>query len=103
MSDNGNRLVMGDINSSNVGKVVVYDYSNGTWTPTDIPHPYGTSESDKYGFDLDISGDGNRIVTEKIAVSTASLSRLGVKKIAVSRASQYRVGVKENAVSRASQ
>ena len=41
----------------------MYDYSNGTWTPTDIPHPYGTSESDKYGFDLDISGDGNRIVT----------------------------------------
>lgn len=65
LSNDGNRLVMSDITNSGVGKLVVYDYisSSSTWTPTDIVHPYGVTEVDKYGFDVDMTGDGNRIIT----------------------------------------
>lgn len=65
LSNNGNRLVMSDITNGGVGKLVVYDYisSSSTWTPTNIVHPYGVTEVDRYGFAVAMSGDGNRIIT----------------------------------------
>jgi len=63
LSNNGNRLAMSDLTQGGVGKLVVYDYSNSTWTLTNIVHPYGVTENDRYGFAMDMTGDGNRIVT----------------------------------------
>lgn len=65
LSNNGNRLVMSDITQGGVGKLVVYDYisSSSSWTPTNIVHPYGVTENDRYGFAVDMTGDGNRIIT----------------------------------------
>ena len=76
ISDDGTRVAMAHHKNDYRGNVAIYDYSNGVWTGTQIPHPNNVSGAtfpdsansgqaypvnDGFGMHLALSGDGNTL------------------------------------------
>jgi hypothetical protein len=63
LSSNGNRIVLGAPfhDSSEIGRVVVYDFDGSNWTQKD-DDLFGTPSAKELGRKIDISDDGTRIL-----------------------------------------
>jgi hypothetical protein len=63
MSDDGNRVVVGDslapVSGKGTGRVYIYDKSGASWNETVITNP---ASQNGFGVSVDISGDGNTIL-----------------------------------------
>ena len=77
ISDDGTRVAMSHHKNDYRGNVAIYNYVNGSWTGTQIPHPNNVSGAsfpdsanngqaypvnDGFGMRLALSGDGNALV-----------------------------------------